>query len=795
MPNFASCLIFKPKISMWKEILFALIFSCSSIAFSQKAKVSGSVYDSEGLAVAFAIVHEKNTSNATTADENGKYVLNLDFGQTTIVFSNVGYIKQEVKINVDQDEMQAQKVILEPDPETSLTETTIIAKSNISLLKESGFNVVAIDAKPFHNVAINITELLDQVPGVKIQQEGGLGSRTNITINGLSGNHVRVFIDGMPMDAMSSAFQLNNIPVNLADRIEVYKGVVPVSFASDALGGAINIVTKKSKGSYLDASYSYGSFNTHQTFINAGYTARSGYTAQLSAYQNYSDNSYYVDDVKVLDFETNLYTDPQRVKRFHDNYHNETVIFKTGLLDKSFADQLLVGLTLGQEYTEVQHAAYILTVYGEKYYTSNTIMPSLLYSKKDFIIENLDVSIAGNYNFGEGHNVDTSFYQYNWLGQKRLTNSKGEFSAADYRYKDNNGTINANLSYEPYENQRLTVNWVSNYFSRVGDNSLDVDDEMNQYPRVNNRRILGIGWNSDINEKLSLGVFSKRYFYHASAFINLNTANVADFQMVKKEDSKWGYGITGAYFLNNNLQLKANYELTCRMPTSEELFGVVFYSYQENYHLLPETSNNINVGLNYNKHLNNNKFLSTEVNLFYRHTKDFIKRTASARTNQISYENISLVRNPGVDAEVRYSQGKKFTCGANLSYQRPMKYDPENDPTQINAVVPNQPNFFGNADATYMLNDVWLPNSRLSIRYALRFVKGFFNEWDTYASADKMPTQWSHDIGAVYSLQNGKYNISLDCKNMFDAKLYDNFSLQKPGRSFSVKVRYFINKR
>lgn len=779
---------------MQKLTLFILTLCLSSFVYGQKASISGNVYDNEGKAIAFAIIHEKNTSNATTADANGRYILHTDFGKKSIVYSNVGYLQQEVQFVVDKPEIKANNVILESDPETSLGETTIIAKSNIRLLKETGFNVVAIDAKPFHNVAINITELLDQVPGVKIQQEGGLGSKNNITINGLSGNHVRVFIDGMPMDAMSSAFQMNNIPVNMAERIEVYKGVVPVSFASDALGGAINIVTKKGSGSYLDASYSYGSFNTHQTFVNAGHTTKGGFTAQMSAYQNYSDNSYYVDDVKVLDFETNIYTDPQRVKRFHDTYHNETVILKTGLVDKSFADQLLVGVTLGQEYTEVQHAAYILTVYGDKFYTSNTIMPSFLYSKKDLILKNLDVNVAANYNFGEGHNVDTSYYQYNWLGQKRLTSSKGEFSAADYRYNDNNGTINANLIYEPFEGHKFTVNHVSNYFSREGDNSLDVDDEMNQYPRVNNRRILGLGWNSDINEKLSLGAFAKSYFYHASAFINVNTANVANFQMVKKEDRKWGYGITGAFFLNNKLQLKANYELTCRMPTSEELFGVVFYSYQENYHLLPEMSNNVNVGINYSKQLSQNKFLSTEVNLFYRHTKDFIKRTASARTNQISYENISLVRNPGVDAEVRYSQGKKFTCGASISYQRPMKYDPENDPTQINAVVPNQPNFFGNADATYMLNDIWLPQSRLSIRYALRFVKGFFNEWDTYASADKMPTQWSHDIGAVYSLQNGKYNISLDCKNMFDAKLYDNFSLQKPGRSFSVKVRYFINK-
>ena len=60
-------------------------------------------------------------------------------------------------------------------------------------------------------------------------------------------------------------FDLNNIPVNFAERIEVYKGVVPVGFGTDALGGVINIVTNKQKRNwFLDASYSYGSFNAHK---------------------------------------------------------------------------------------------------------------------------------------------------------------------------------------------------------------------------------------------------------------------------------------------------------------------------------------------------------------------------------------------------------------------------------------------------------------------------------------------------------------------------------------------------
>lgn len=69
------------------------------------------------------------------------------------------------------------------------------------------------------------------------------------------------------MEGMSSAFGLNNIPAGLARRVEVYKGVVPVELGGDALGGAINIVTDNRRRTRVNASYSFGSFNTHKSNV------------------------------------------------------------------------------------------------------------------------------------------------------------------------------------------------------------------------------------------------------------------------------------------------------------------------------------------------------------------------------------------------------------------------------------------------------------------------------------------------------------------------------------------------
>lgn len=56
----------------------------------------------------------------------------------------------------------------------------------------------------------------------------------------------------------------------------------------------------------------------------------------------------------------------------------------------------------------------------------------------------------------------------------------------------------------------------------------------------------------------------------------------------------------------------------------------------------------------------------------------------------------------------------------------------------------------------------------------------------------EVPGQLAHDLRIGYSLNNGRYNIGAEIRNIADAQLYDNFGLQKPGRSFAVNLRYYF---
>mgnify|MGYP002092703596 CR=1 FL=1 len=188
-------------------------------------------------------------------------------------------------------------------PQSTELDEVVVVSNGISRLKRSAFNAVALDTKELQNSNKSLSEALAKAPGMKVRESGGVGSDMQLTLDGFSGKHVKIFIDGVPQEGVGSSFGLNNIPVNFAERIEIYKGVVPVGFGTDAIGGVINIITKKKRDRwFLDASYSYGSFNTHKSYVNFGQTFKNGFTYEINAFQNYSDNDYYV-NAPVENFE------------------------------------------------------------------------------------------------------------------------------------------------------------------------------------------------------------------------------------------------------------------------------------------------------------------------------------------------------------------------------------------------------------------------------------------------------------------------------------------------------------
>lgn len=769
-------------------ILLPYVFLAKSQ--TQNPSVSGQIKTASGEPLASATVKLNNSSYGTMSDGSGYYTIkNVKPGSYSLHITAIGFKPEKKTVIITAGADSKVNVTLEDD-ERNMETVNVIGRTKAQEINRQAFNVTAIDASKLYNTTLDIAGALDRVAGVRVRENGGVGSSFNVSLNGFSGRHIRYFIDGIPMDNFGSSFQINNIPINVAERVEVYKGVVPLWLGSDALGGAINIVTGNKHKNYIDASYSYGSFNTHRSVVNAAATSKTGLTVQLSAFQNYSDNNY-----KTLlgTLETGIVGPDTKQRRFNDTYHNETIIANVGVVDKSFADILTLGVTLGQNYKEIQTGARPVVVFGQRHSRGSIVMPALKYKKAD-LIKGLDVTVNANYNLGYERNIDTARATYTWLGVRLPKTTYGESSYTDAKYYNHNGMVTAMASYKITERHSFAVNNTFTTFSRETKDLLIPANDALDPDKKTNKNVLGFGYSYDISNKWSSSIFGKY----------ITQRNVIQSAKLAATTNKFGYGVALAYFYTPNLQFRTSYELTNRMPEATELFGDL-ENQDPNPALKPEKSDNFNIGVVYGFDINKVHQFSITANGIYRYSADFVYNRLNINQAKLIADNRKGVSTIGGDAEVRYSYKNWLSLGTTVTYQflqNLQEYEPN-----YNAVsplyldqMPNIPYLFGNFDATGSFNDVWKKGNRLTLGYNLTYVHAFWLYWPSLGGTDaasekrEVPMQLAHDLNFVYSIKNGRYNIGFEAKNITDKPVYDNFSLQKPGRGFYLNLRYFFNK-
>lgn len=780
-----------------------LLLLISISAFSQhKTMISGKVLSTEKTTVDFATVYLKGTNYGGTTNEEGIYHLQAPAGEYTLVVSAIGYKTVEKPVKLMRGERTKMNVVISPQA-TELDEVVVVS-NGVTQLKRSAFNAVALDTKALQNSTQNLSEALAQAPGMKIRESGGVGSDMQLMMDGFTGKHIKIFIDGVPQEGVGSSFGLNNIPVNYAERIEVYKGVVPVGFGTDAIGGVINIITKKNRNKwFLDASYSYGSFNTHKSYVNFGQTFRSGLTYEINVFQNYSDNNYYV-DTPVKDFTTGAINKKkiEHVKRFHDTYHNEAVIGKIGFVDKKWADRLMFGFTYSHMYKDIQTGVRQEVVFGGKYRKGYSIMPSLDYRKRDFFVRGLDVVLTANYNKNMTNNVDTSSYEYNWRGEMRPLRMPGEQSYQNTRSDNNNwnGTLTAN--YRIGKAHTFTFNHVINAFRRSNQSLLNEDSEANAIPKETRKNISGLSYRLMPTEHWNLSVFGKYYNQFIAGPVATSSAQ-DDYIRTTNSVSAMGYGAAGTYFILKSLQAKLSYEKAYRLPTNEEMFGDEDLETGD-ISLRPENSDNVNLNLSYNETFGKHS-VYVEGGLIYRNTKDYIQRNISDLSGGkygATYVNHGRVETKGYNISVRYGFANWVSVGGNFTQMnvrdnvKTVTSGTNQESLTYGARMPNLPYQFANSDVTFYWRNLWKKGNTLSVTYDNLYMHSFplYSEAVGSESEFVVPTQFSHNLTLSYGIQNGRYNISFECRNLTNEKLYDNFSLQKAGRAFYGKVRvYFGN--
>lgn len=111
--------------------------------------------------------------------------------------------------------------------------------------------------------------------------------------------------------------------------------------------------------------------------------------------------------------------------------------------------------------------------------------------------------------------------------------------------------------------------------------------------------------------------------------------------------------------------------------------------------------------------------------------------------------------------------------------------------------MPNLPYMFADSDVSFYWHDLGRKGNVLTLTYDNQYTKAFCYYASNLGATNSdymVPDQFANNLTLSYSVRNGRYNFSFECRNFTNAKLYDNFSLQKAGRAFYGKIRiYFGN--
>ena len=133
----------------------------------------------------------------------------------------------------------------------------------------------------------NVADALRTVPGLDVIRSGGIGQPTAVYLRGANANHTLVLVDGVEMNDPSSpngAFDFANLQTDNIERIEVVRGAASAAYGSDAMGGVINVITKKGQGATkYTATAEGGSYDTWKTTgAISGSTERINYSLDAS---------------------------------------------------------------------------------------------------------------------------------------------------------------------------------------------------------------------------------------------------------------------------------------------------------------------------------------------------------------------------------------------------------------------------------------------------------------------------------------------------------------------------------
>lgn len=603
-----------------QSFLKLFIFIFSLCCYGQENHLSGKIYDQENQILPYVNVYFKNTQIGNISNDDGVYeIKNIPNGTYTLVLSSLGYKTKSIKITFSNHVKIQRNFTLESD--NSLDEV-VVSGTLRPVTKSSSPVPVEVYSKAFFkkNPTPSIFESLQNINGVRPQLNCNVCNTGDIHINGLEGPYSFVLIDGMPIvSGLSTVYGLTGIPQALIERVEIVKGPASTLYGSEAVGGIINVITKKPFNAPLlfadSFSSSWGEVNTDI-----------GLTYKVSEKTNGLMGVNYFNYQNLIDNNNDGFTDltlQQRISIFNKINFERQNDKKFTLAFRYVYEDRWGGETRWNKSFRGSDQVYGESIYTNRWETFGTYeLPST---------ENIRFEFSAN-----GHYQD-SFYGTDAYDAKQFIGF-GQLVYDKQIKKRHNLLLGVAYRYTSYDD---------NTFATMMDDGITNTPSITHLPGIfaqdqielNQQNKLLLGMRYDYNS-IHGGIFSPRINYKwnskdSSDIFRISIGNGFRVANVFTEDHA---ALTGARDL-------------------------VFEG-----ELAPETSWNTN--LNYVKKISSNgRFITLDMSAFYTYFNNRILPDYESDPNKIIYANLegySVSKGLSLNSDIRFKNGYTVNFGATL---------------------------------------------------------------------------------------------------------------------------------
>tara|TARA_Y100001954_G_C15811313_1_gene605346 strand:- start:518 stop:2857 length:2340 start_codon:yes stop_codon:yes gene_type:complete len=213
--------------------------------------------------VPYANVFLNGTNIGVSADEYGNYVINsVELGNQHIVVTAIGMVTKKIYVDITEG-VNTVDIELESNS-YDIDQVVVTGTKTFKRKTESPIIVNVIDSRKLQSVqACNLSDGLNFHSGIRVETDCQTCNYTQLRMNGLGGGYSQILVNGRPIfSPLTGLYGMEQIPINMIDRIEVVKGGGSSLYGSSSIGGIVNVITKIPKNAGFSFGYDYGSINS-----------------------------------------------------------------------------------------------------------------------------------------------------------------------------------------------------------------------------------------------------------------------------------------------------------------------------------------------------------------------------------------------------------------------------------------------------------------------------------------------------------------------------------------------------